>query len=568
VKKEIFRELRTVFAVAKVLLVILLYIVVVLDMELIEPQRQAVTAFSVATVAYFALTLAGAVFSHRSPGHTELVNRLSLIVDLPYVIYLGTLDLSIPFIGLLGFLFVVAFYSLGAEKWLSLVTLILCEVGFVASRTFFMTTYKGFLPAGVVLLNIVLGVTLIAVVYEIVYVVGRYLESLLRQIDLTTMELLDATLETEVTNQKLLLRNREVNTLLEVSEIITRSIEWEELFGNITVALKNSFKFRNFSLFLYDQMDNVLKLRISRGQFYDDEEAMSVGPSAGVAGWVFTNRASALVSNSREDPRFETFPTGRADNQAVSLLCVPIIYQGAALGAMGIDSPEEAAFSTTDEEFLESIASLIAVAIVHSMEYKQVKEESITDHLTGLTNYRRFQELLVDAVGAALRQSQSLSLLMIDIDSFKRVNDNFGHLVGNRVLQDLGDILRSFYRKSDIVSRYGGEEFTVILPGTPSDNAAFLADALRERIAEHKFCVDDEAQIFRHITVSIGVAGLSDIDLTEVIPREGPVSLGAIRAAAKLLVRCADEAMYGAKGVRKNAVVSYKNLENDKRLSG
>jgi GGDEF domain-containing protein len=148
------------------------------------------------------------------------------------------------------------------------------------------------------------------------------------------------------------------------------------------------------------------------------------------------------------------------------------------------------------------------------------------------------------------------------------VNDNFGHLVGNRVLQDLGDILRSFYRKSDIVSRYGGEEFTVILPGTPSDNAAFLADALRERIAEHKFCVDDEAQIFRHITVSIGVAGLSDIDLTEVIPREGPVSLGAIRAAAKLLVRCADEAMYGAKGVRKNAVVSYKNLENDKRLSG
>lgn len=567
-KKEIFRELRVVFSVVKVLVVILCYIVLVLDMHFVEPTQGAVTPFSIVTATYFLLTLVGGIVSSRYPLRTELVNRLTIIIDLPYVVYLNTLHLSIPFVGLLGFLFIVAFYSLGTERWLALTSFALCEAGFIASRMYFLATYSGFLPIGVVILNMVMGVSLIAVVYEIVSVLGKYLDTLLRQIDLTTMELVDATLETEVTNQKLLLRNREVNTLLEVSEIITRSIEWEDLFVNITVALKNSFKFSNFSLFLYDEADNVLKLRISRGRFFDDEKAMSVGPSSGVAGWVFTSKASALVANVREDPRFETFPTGTGDNHALSLLCVPIIYQGVALGAMSLDSPEEGAFSATDEEFLESIASLVAVAIVHSMEYKQVKEEAITDHLTSLTNYKRFQELLADVVGVALRQSQPLSVLMIDIDSFKRVNDSFGHLVGNRILQELSDVMRGFFRKSDIVSRYGGEEFTVILPGTPSEKAASLAENLRLRVAERRFRIDDEGHIFRHITISIGVAALSDLDPSGIIPPEGSVSLGSVRAAAKLLVRCADEAMYAAKAARKNAVVSYRNLENDSRVGG
>jgi diguanylate cyclase (GGDEF)-like protein len=210
----------------------------------------------------------------------------------------------------------------------------------------------------------------------------------------------------------------------------------------------------------------------------------------------------------------------------------------------------ETAFNEARQE-IDDLRKLVSVADVEKtetliQEIQRYKELSLTDYLTGLFNKRYFQTRFAEEVTRAKRSSYDLSLIFCDIDYFKRINDRFGHHIGDEVLRTTAQILSgsidqlniiSRLRKSDIIARYGGEEFVVILPETGKMGAAIAAERLRKGIEEYTFTLDGEKV---HMTMSFGVAELSPTDKnhTEIIKN-------------------ADYAMYKAKNSGRNRVVIY-----------
>jgi diguanylate cyclase (GGDEF)-like protein len=210
----------------------------------------------------------------------------------------------------------------------------------------------------------------------------------------------------------------------------------------------------------------------------------------------------------------------------------------------------ETAFNEARQE-IDDLKKLVTVADHEKIEtliqeVQRYKELSLTDYLTGLFNKRYFQTRFIEEVTRAKRSSYDLSLIFCDIDYFKRINDRFGHHIGDDVLKTTAQILAggidelniiSRLRKSDIIARYGGEEFVIILPETGKQGAAIAAERLRREIESYTFRLDGEDV---HITMSFGVAELSpsDNDHTEIIKN-------------------ADYAMYKAKNSGRNRVAVY-----------
>ncbi|MBU0483603.1 MAG: GGDEF domain-containing protein [Proteobacteria bacterium] len=181
---------------------------------------------------------------------------------------------------------------------------------------------------------------------------------------------------------------------------------------------------------------------------------------------------------------------------------------------------------------LSIVAHSIGIAINNAKAYSSVLRESIHDDLTGLHNRRYFNARLIDEVDRARRYGGNVSLLMIDIDHFKKVNDTHGHLTGDAVLEWISEVFRNGLRKTDLVARYGGEEFTILLLNTPKEKAVEIAESLRRAVAESSLPEDQNVRI----TISIGVAALGK------------------EKSFESLIRNADQALYNAKSQGRDKV--------------
>jgi len=196
------------------------------------------------------------------------------------------------------------------------------------------------------------------------------------------------------------------------------------------------------------------------------------------------------------------------------------------------------AMSDEDRLVLQAVASELVVAVENSQLYKLTKRLAITDELTGLNNYRYLQQRLDEEIERAKRYRKDISFIMIDADDFKRFNDTNGHIAGDEALAEIGSVLRSVVREVDVVCRYGGEEFSVVLPETDAAGAFVAAEKLREAIATHRFA-NAEGERTEVLSVSVGIA-------TYPIHAQDKESL----------LRCADDALYHAKRHGKNRVRS------------
>jgi diguanylate cyclase (GGDEF)-like protein len=190
-------------------------------------------------------------------------------------------------------------------------------------------------------------------------------------------------------------------------------------------------------------------------------------------------------------------------------------------------------FDENDLRLLEIIAAQTALALDRVQLYAELRAQAITDHLTKLHNRRYLSERFKEERARALRNQHTLAVIMLDIDSFKRVNDHYGHDAGDAVLQDLAMVTRAVVRAEDVVARYGGEEFCVLLPEVSMEEAEGVAERLRAVVERRR--LPDAAGV-RNVTVSVGVAYLAtDDSATDVFTR-------------------ADEAMYEAKRAGGNGV--------------
>ncbi len=215
-------------------------------------------------------------------------------------------------------------------------------------------------------------------------------------------------------------------------------------------------------------------------------------------------------------------------------LCVPIVVDGRAEGMINLESRTLDTYSPSDVDFIAALAEATAVAVKNARLYRTVEQSAIRDGLTGLYNHSYFHQTLTDEVERAVRYGREMSLVLLDVDDFKRYNDDFGHLAGDRVLTWFGKNLLSHTRKADTVARYGGEEFAIILSETPHEQALVAAEKLLRAIED-----EQPAEWEARVTVSLGVS---------TCPADG--------VSPADLISAADRRMYRAKHEGKNRVIA------------
>ncbi len=247
--------------------------------------------------------------------------------------------------------------------------------------------------------------------------------------------------------------------------------------------------------------------------------------------WVMVQAKTLFVSDATNDFRFQSFTE---EHKIRSLVSAPLMAGNENIGLIRMESGFPNVFRQDDARLLSNFCDLGTVALEHVALYRQTIELAITDGLTGLYVQRYYKERAKDEVFRALEHKLPLCLMMIDVDNFKSYNDRYGHLVGDRVLKVVAQVLKETVRTVDLVARYGGEEFSVLLLKTPWSGAQTVAERIRQKVADQEIVASHQTT---HITVSIGVSEL-DPSFKDI----------------ESFIDSADQALYQAKADGKNCV--------------
>lgn len=226
-----------------------------------------------------------------------------------------------------------------------------------------------------------------------------------------------------------------------------------------------------------------------------------------------------------------------------SVALLPLVRYGTVIGSLNLGSEQESRYlegAATD--FLQRLATVVAICVENATNHERLKRVGLTDSLTGVNNRRFFDQRLQEEVGRAQRSNEPLTCLFMDVDHFKRVNDEHGHQTGDQVLRVVAGLIREQLRGSDVLGRYGGEEFAALLVNATGEAAMEIAERIRAVIAEYSFKTLEEKSLAA--TISIGVATLS----------EGGDEAD-LELLANELVDRADQAVYSAKNQGRNRVV-------------
>lgn len=321
----------------------------------------------------------------------------------------------------------------------------------------------------------------------------------------------------------------QIETIYETSRTLGEKLNLSEVVEEILNIVQKILGYRFFSIFVLTEQGMLSLLgEIKKGERYKHGEPKAERLRGVFSEVVNTGKTVRVFDVTQEPDIKPNFSEIR------SIMAVPMISRGKVIGVMDASSTRTGAFLDQDEKIFSILASSAALAIENALLHQKTEELTIVDELTGLYNYRYFNRKLRAEVRRAERYMQTLSLIMIDIDWFKRCNDTYGHLFGNRVLQELGVRIKESVRDVDVVCRYGGEEFAVILPQTKKADAQMIGERIRHKVESADF---GNVQEKVKMTVSLGVASF---------PENGRTS--------KELIERVDQALYLAKGKGKNLV--------------
>lgn len=333
-------------------------------------------------------------------------------------------------------------------------------------------------------------------------------------------------------------RARLVEAALEEASRISLSLDLQKTLEAMVEQLKRVTGADTCIVYLLNQAgDRMVPQVIKLDARYPRGEAEAVASKQpvrgeGLVGWVWENQQPLLLGDAERDPRAKHVPG--TDVEDASYMMVPLTVEDRALGVIRLSRGGLYQFRSRDLRVATIFANQSAVAIENARLYAQAEKLSITDGLTGLYNARYLEARLGEEVARSHRYGHPLALLMMDLDTMKSVNDRFGHLEGNRLLRQVAAILTETVRRSDLVIRYAGDEFVVLMPETTAADARMVAERICGTIAASPFIVGEEQVT---VTVSVGVAA----------------SDGG-QADGESLIRSADTAMYRAKRAGKNQV--------------
>jgi len=288
-----------------------------------------------------------------------------------------------------------------------------------------------------------------------------------------------------------------------------------------------------WSVLLLDSEKSCLTFEACGGKGLVPRAGRRSGVGEGAAGRAIRQRSPLLVARGAGSVVVPEIPDGVEWKEALAL---PLMSRGKAVGVVELIRGEAARpFRRRDVRMLSLMLEPVAVCLENIQLLRHSEELSVTDDLTKLYNSRYLNACLLREVQRARRYRSQVSLIFLDLDGFKNVNDRHGHLAGSRALVEVGAVIRNMVREIDVVCRFGGDEFTVILPQTGPEGARIIAERIRCRLAETVFL--ETFSLSERITASFGVASFPDHADSE-----------------RGLIQKADEAMYRVKESSKNAV--------------
>ena len=325
-------------------------------------------------------------------------------------------------------------------------------------------------------------------------------------------------------DQRLLLVNRLAGYLLTIHEI-------DKLLDEVVQMVCGDLGYDQAHVALLEDGDAVIHAAAGPHAEVSLGVRLKIG-AQGIIGWVAANNDSLLVPDVTQDSHFfPAFPGSTTRSE----LAAPIRFGDRLLGVLNVESDDLAAFDNTDVTVLMTMADQVALALENAGLFSEVQRLAAMDGLTGVYNRRHFFELAEVEFNRTRRYGPPLAAIMLDIDNFKQFNDIYGHAIGDTVLRCVSNECRQNLRVTDILGRYGGDEFSILMPETNPQQAITVAQRLIHTIATCHVSVGSEQVL---ITVSMGVAMLE----------QGTPDLAA-------LIHRADTAMYAAKQAGRNQVV-------------
>lgn len=319
-------------------------------------------------------------------------------------------------------------------------------------------------------------------------------------------------------------RASQLEAINAIAQQMTAVLDLNELLSKVCLLVQQAFRVSQVSVLLKDEDELVMSAShgaltpcVPGGGRFSARE----GPWGRAL-----EAAKVLIENSASSTGTGLY------RESCSQMCIPLVSFGHTLGVLVLDSDSKNAFNAADTQPLESVADICATAIQNAYYVDRVKQLAYLDGLTGIFNRRYFEMRIAEEIERARRFNSGLGVVMIDIDQFKRLNDEFGHLLGDEVLRQVSSILHQQVRKIDVVCRYGGEEFAILLSQTSPEHSLAVAEKLRRIVETWQF-----PGVPRPVTISAGAANYPEHGTTR-----------------DELVKAADAGLYAAKQAGRNRV--------------
>lgn len=343
--------------------------------------------------------------------------------------------------------------------------------------------------------------------------------------------------ELEAVNLRLRARLDELQILYENARALASSLELDEVIDRITKELPEHLQVPKFSLMLIND-EGRLEIRRASPPALDDGMTFAIGE--GICGKAAETLKTIYVSDLEADQRFKPLQGPGARSKG-SLLSVPMAHAGELLGVLNFERPDKANFSADEIEFFTAVAGQVAAGVKNARLHQQTVTLSKTDPLTGVPNRRALFEQIQQEMARTQRFQTPLSLVMIDIDYFKKLNDTAGHSAGDDVLRQVAQLLNHNVRRVDTLARYGGEEFAVLLPQIGRKEAVEVAEKLRAAVEALESPYAGTQPLGR-LTISSGVAS---------VPEDA--------SSQAALIDAADAALYASKRAGRNKVTAFES---------
>jgi diguanylate cyclase (GGDEF)-like protein len=298
--------------------------------------------------------------------------------------------------------------------------------------------------------------------------------------------------------------DRQLTIFHDVAKALTSSLDLDSILQTIMEKMAEYFCPDTWSLLMVDEAKNELYFAIAVGTASEALKNVRLKVGEGIAGHVAKYGEKLVVPDVRADQRFAKRIDEMTQWETESIICIPLRSKLRVLGVIQLVNVNLQHFTDQETFFLQSLCDYAAIAIENARSVERIQELTITDDCTGLYNARHLYKTLETEVYRSARFAYEFSVLFIDLDHFKQVNDTHGHLIGSKLLAEIGYLVKAQLRLIDFAFRYGGDEFVVLLPQTGKDSALVVARRLRDSLRCSAFCKEEGLNL--NVRASIGLA--------------------------------------------------------------